>query len=249
MSSPLLTVVLPIRNRSGVRLENCLRSLRWQDGMSNDDIEILISDFGSSAEHREAVVSVAKTYNARVQYTSVDGLWNRSRALNIGVKRATGHYTLCTDVDMIMAPTFLRVLMDTQKELNGRGFLLCQSRDLGPETEGKSIPLDEYDAYLKTTTMRPTYGMGGCQCGETSWFHSVRGYDEGYTYWGAEDTDMVGRAERDGRIIQWVTDKTAMIHQWHQTTKYDKPWLVRKNRWRLTLTGWIVRKNRGGWGE
>jgi glycosyltransferase involved in cell wall biosynthesis len=249
MSTPLLTVVLPIRNRSGVRLENCLRGLRWQEGLSPDNVEILISDFGSAPEHRDAVVALASAYNARVQYTPADGLWNRSRALNIGVKRAQGRFTLCTDVDMVMAPTFLRVLMDTQDELGGRGMLLCQSRDLGPETEGKAIELADYDSFLRSTSMRPTHGMGGCQCAETNWFHSVRGYDEGYTYWGAEDTDMVRRAERDGRIIQWVTDKTAMIHQWHQTTKYDKPWLVRKNKWRLTLTGWIVRKNRRGWGE
>jgi glycosyltransferase involved in cell wall biosynthesis len=249
MSAPLLTVVLPIRNRSGVRLENCLRSLRWQKGLAAVDVDIIISDFGSSSEHRDLVVSAAATYGARVQYTAVDGLWNRSRALNIGVKRAKGKFTLCTDVDMVMAPTFLRVLMNEQEKLDGRGFLLCQSRDLEPDTEGKPIPLDEYDTYLKTTTMRPMHGMGGCQCAETTWFHSVHGYDEGYTYWGAEDTDMVGRAQRDGRVIQWVTEKTAMIHQWHPTTKYDKPWLVRKNRWRLTLTGWIVRKNRRGWGE
>lgn len=249
MSTPLLTVVLPIRNRSGVRLENCLRSLRWQQGLATDDVDIIISDFGSSPEHRDAVVSAAATYGARVQYTSVDGLWNRSRALNIGVKRAKGKFTLCTDVDMVMSPTFLRVLMDEQKKLDGRGFLLCQSRDLDSDTEGKTIGLDEYEMYLKKTTMRPLHGTGGCQCVETAWFHSVHGYDEGYTYWGAEDTDMVRRGQRDGRIVQWVTEKTAMIHQWHPTTKYDKPWLVRKNRWRLTLTGWIVRKNRRGWGE
>jgi glycosyltransferase involved in cell wall biosynthesis len=249
MSAPLLTVVLPIRNRSGVRLENCLRGLRWQEGLSPDDVEILISDFGSAPEHREGVLKAAASYGARVQYTVVDGLWNRSRALNIGVKRANGKFTLCTDVDMVMQSTFLRILMDTQDKLDGRGLLLCQSRDLGPETEGNLITLGDYDSFLQKTTMRPTHGMGGCQCATTEWFHSVRGYDEGYTYWGAEDADLVGRAQRDGRIIQWVTDQTAMVHQWHPTTKYDKPWLVRKNKWRLTLTGWIVRKNWRGWGE
>lgn len=249
MSAPLLTVVVPIRNRSGVRLENCLRSLRWQEGVSRDDVEILISDFGSEPKHREAVEQSASTYGARVHHTTHDGLWNRSRALNIGVKRANGKYTVCTDVDMVFAPSFLAVLMQEQKRLDGRGMLLCQSRDLPQETEGKAVSLEEYDAYVNMTTMRPTHGMGGCQCAQTQWFHSVRGYDEGYTYWGAEDTDMVRRAERDGRIVEWVTEKTAMVHQWHPTTKYDKPWLVRKNKWRLTLTGWIVRKNRGGWGE
>lgn len=249
MTAPLLTVVLPIRNRSGVRLENCLRSFRWQEGLSPNDVEILISDFGSAPEHRDAVQATAATFGARVQHTVVDGLWNKSRALNIGLKHAKGRFILCTDVDMVMAPTFFRVLMETQDKLGGRGFILCQSRDLGPETEGKSITLAEYDSFLQKTTMRPTHGNGACQCAETNWFHSVGGYDQGYTYWGAEDEDMVRRAERAGRILKWVTNETAMMHQWHPTTKYDKPWLVRKNKWRLTLTGWIVRKNWRGWGE
>jgi hypothetical protein len=249
MSAPLLTVVIPIRNRSGMRLENCLRGLRWQEGLSVDDVEILISDFGSAPEHRDAVLTAATLFGARVHYTSTDVLWNRSRSLNIGIKRANGKFTLCTDVDMVMAPTFLRVLMDRQDKLEGRGLLLCQSRDLGPETEGNLITLPGYDSFLQGTTMRPTHGMGACQCAETHWFHSVRGYDEGYTYWGAEDADLVGRAERDGRMIQWVTEETSMMHQWHPTTKHDKPWLVRKNKWRLTFTGWIVRKNRREWGE
>jgi glycosyltransferase involved in cell wall biosynthesis len=249
MNAPLLSVVLPIRNRSGVRLENCLRGLRWQEGLSKDDVEIVISDFGSEPQHRDAVQKAAATFGARIQYTAASGLWNRSRALNIGIKQATGHYTMSTDVDMVLAPTFLRTLVETQEQLGGRGLLLCQSRDLGPETEGKEIQLRDFEEILRSTTMRPTYGMGGCQCADTRWFHHVRGYDERYTYWGAEDKDVVLRAQRDGRIVKWITEQTAMVHQWHPTTKYDKPWLVKKNRMWLRLTSWIVRKNWLGWGE
>ncbi|MBK9264079.1 MAG: hypothetical protein IPM54_30285 [Polyangiaceae bacterium] len=143
----------------------------------------------------------------------------------------------------------LCVLLDTQDELGGRGFLLCQSRDLPQDTEGRQIHVGGMDELHRLAVMRPTHGVGGVQCAEADWFHRVRGYDEGYKGWGAEDADLVVRAERDGRVVKWVTEQTMMFHQWHPTAKYDRPWLVKKNKFRLTLTGWIVRKNWFGWGE
>ncbi len=248
-SSPLLSVVISLRNRSGLRLENCLRSLRWQQGIPSDDVEIVLSDFGSTAEHLEGVEKAAKEVEATVYHTPTSGLWNRSRALNIGIKRAKGKYIFCTDVDMVLAPNFLDTLMTTQNELGGRGFLMCQYHDLPPETEGRRVDLSDLDALKSMGKLRPTFGMGGCQCAETSWFHRIRGLDERYTYWGAEDKDLAYRAQNDGREIQWVTSKTFMLHQWHPTAEFDRPWLVKKNRMWFKLTSWIVRKNWFGWGE
>ena len=87
---PLITAIIPIRNRSGDRLENCLRSLRWQEGMARDEVEILISDFGSDDTHRHSVMSLAEAYDARVEFTETTEVWNRSRALNIGLQTARG---------------------------------------------------------------------------------------------------------------------------------------------------------------
>ncbi len=249
MVAPLLTVVIPVRNRGGVRLENCLKGLRWQHDVKAEEVEIILSDFGSDPEYREQVEQAARRFQATVRYTPANGLWNRSRALNIGIKRARGKFTLCTDVDMVFAPNFLRALLDKQQELDGRGLLLCQYHDLGPETESRPIGEDDLEALRSSATMRPTYGMGGCQCAETAWFHRVRGFDQKYTFWGVEDNDLTVRAKHDGRIVDWVTERTFLLHQWHRTQKNDRPWLTKMNRWRLKLTGWIVRKNWLGWGE
>ncbi|MBK9258520.1 MAG: glycosyltransferase [Polyangiaceae bacterium] len=249
MGAPLLSVVIPLRNRSGVRLENCLRSLRWQEGVPGEDVEIVSSDFGSVPEHRDALQEAAKAHGATVYYTPTQGLWNRSRALNIGIKRARGQYTFCTDVDMVLAPTFFKTLLDTQEKLGGRGLLMCQCLDLGKETEGRVVDFADLESWKRSATYRSARGLGGCQCAETQWFHGVRGFDEKYTYWGAEDNDLARRAEKDGRVLEWITERTYMLHQWHPTAEFDRPWLVKKNRWRLKWTGWIVRKNWFGWGE
>jgi glycosyltransferase involved in cell wall biosynthesis len=45
---PLISVVVPVRNRAASRLENCLRPLRWQD-LPQEQVERVVSDFGSDA--------------------------------------------------------------------------------------------------------------------------------------------------------------------------------------------------------
>jgi glycosyltransferase involved in cell wall biosynthesis len=245
----LITVVLAVRNRGGVRLRNCLKSLRWQEGVPARQVEILLSDFGSAPPCREDIAQIGQQYGARVHFTPATGIWNKPRALNIAIKRARGKFTMCTDVDMIFAPNFLRSALDVQTETGGRALVLCRCHDLGPETEGRPVELSDLPGLQRTASLRPAYGVGGCQCALTRWFHHVRGYDQGYTGWGAEDMDLVRRAEQAGLSRIWMTDRTGMLHQWHPTAKFDRPLLVRRNRFRLRVTSWIVRKNWFGWGE
>ena len=82
--------MIPIRDRSGQRLENCLRSLRWQRGVERQQVEIVLSDFGSSAEHATSIAALAQAYDAVVTTEETEALWNRSRALNLGIQAASG---------------------------------------------------------------------------------------------------------------------------------------------------------------
>ena len=247
-SKPTLTVVLPLRNRAGTRLRNCLRSLRWQEGIDPRELEIVVSDLGSEPSAREEIRALAAEHGARVCFTDDDGVWRRSRALNVGIRQARGRFTLCTDVDMVFGARFVRTLLDAQAARANRALVLCQSLDLGTETAGRSIELGDLEALRASATLRPTHGVGGCQLVLTAWLHRVRGFDERMTFWGFEDKDLARRAERDGLTLDWVTDRTFMLHQWHPTLKHDQPWRTKRNELRYKLTGWIVRKNWLGWG-
>ena len=59
---------------------------------------------------------------------------------------------------------------------------------------------------------------------------------------------MFLRAERAGRRIVWIHEKTSMLHQWHPKMDNDRVLQRHKNRLRYFLTGFIVKKNSGGWG-
>jgi hypothetical protein len=66
--APQISAIIPVRNRSGVGLTNCLRSLRWQE-LDEVALEIVVSDFGSDPEHAKSIEQAAAEHRARVVRT------------------------------------------------------------------------------------------------------------------------------------------------------------------------------------
>ena len=87
-----------------------------------------------------------------------------------------------------------------------------------------------------------------CQMAKRSFFFDVRGYDEKFVFWGAEDVDMSRRAVRFGLEPIWVEEQTSMLHQWHATLRKQRPFLKFLNDARYHLTKYQVRKNSSRWG-
>ena len=246
---PVVSVVVPLRDRAGTRLENCLRSVRWQKAPAPADVEIVLADYGSQAPFRAEIAALAAAHGAVHRVHETAAIWNRSAALNLGIRAATGHYVLCTDSDMILAPDFLEQLLAVQHTHEDRALALCRSSDLPPGAAEAPVALGDFPALRARTTLRPRYGMGGCQFALRSWFEEVRGYDEAYRWWGWEDADMAWRARRSGLSWAWVEERTAMLHQWHHKLNDSHYFEIWKNRFRFWLTRHQVLKNLDRWGE
>ncbi|MEE2645282.1 MAG: glycosyltransferase [Myxococcota bacterium] len=245
---PLISAIIPLRNRSGDRLENCLASLRWQEGVEARSVEIVISDFGSDETHQPSIDALATRYEAKVVRVNEAGLWNRSRALNIGIQGASGALLFCTDVDMIFAPNFIASILAAQEAAEGEAMVLCRCNDLPEEVPLQRWVHQDYPQLEAQSARRDTSGTGACQAAPREFFFQARGYDEKFVYWGAEDVDMTSRAERYGLTLTWL-EGTTMLHQWHPTMKRDRPLRFHINRIRYKLTRHQVVKNRGGWGQ
>jgi len=244
---PILSVIVPVRDRSGVRLENCLRSLRWQQ-IDQTRVEIIVSDFGSNSDHARSIDALAATYRCRLRRVATREVWNRSRALNIGIRAAQGDYVLCTDADMIFAPNFLAVTLAAHHRAADRSFVVCRCLDL-PQTVPSQLWGDEDFARLSArASLRQTFGTGACQSALRSFFEWVRGYDEKYLFWGKEDTDMLVRAMHYGLDLIWIDGQTGMLHQWHRKRKEDAQFFWTLNRLRFALTKHKIVKNSDRWG-
>jgi glycosyltransferase involved in cell wall biosynthesis len=235
--------VIPLRNRTGIRLENCLRSLRWQKLPAPAALEIVLSDFGSDPEGASSIDAIAKRFDARVIRTCTDETWNRSRALNVALRTVQTPISFCTDADMLFEDSFVATILDELREAPGRAIVLCRCRDLpdlGPE---RPFEEREYPELKAGATMRVAMGTGACQATATDWFNSVGGYDEKYVYWGFEDKDMVHRAAKAGLELRWIHERTSMLHQWHPRTIANRRARIYLNKIRYYLTRGIVVKN------
>ena len=247
-TGPELSVIVPLRTRAGQRVENCLRSLRWQT-IEASNVEIILSDFGSDPDYKKAVRDLGATFDCTVVTTETDALWNRSRALNIGVRAASGTYVLCTDADMIFESNFLAKLLEEQRSVEDRGLILCRCRDLPESVPEQRWEADDYAGLLDRSHYRERLGVGACQMATREFFTKVRGYDERYVFWGCEDRDMAFRAERFGLEHRWVHEETSMLHQWHPTTRHERPIRKMLNDIRYHITKYRVVKNWRGWGR
>ena len=112
----------------------------------------------------------------------------------------------------------------------------------------KPWELASFPELLAASTFRERLGTGACQMATRAFFEDVRGFDEGFKFWGLEDTDMTHRAQLWGLELAWVHEKTAMMHQWHPSDRKRRPLRKTLNDIRFHLTKWRVRKNPRSWG-
>lgn len=224
----MMTVVLCVKDRGPDRIRKCFQSLKDQ----TEPCKVILVDFGSSEINQYSEQRLCTEFGFIYIETlrDVDD-FNKSRALNIGLKQATSKYVISSDIDMIFAPNFIKTIKQVFDK-KPKSIVLCQKIDL--DKEGKEVEMHEPSA------------SGSCIAIESDWIDKVHGYDEYYTYWGREDNDLVDRAIQDGYEVVWITDKTKMWHQWHEfATKRS----LDKNDWYYKQPDKPIIRNPNGWGK
>lgn len=103
------TIIFGFKNRDTIRIKNCLDSLKRQ---TFTDFNVIFVDYGSDEALAKDVKSIVETYDfCTYVYSDSRGYpWNRSRALNTGIRLAQGEYVVTTDIDMVYARDFFEIL-------------------------------------------------------------------------------------------------------------------------------------------
>jgi GT2 family glycosyltransferase len=219
-----------IKDRDGIRVKNCFESLKNQTVPCN----VILVDYGSKPSNISWEKELVKEYAPLVTFIEVirdTEVFNKCRALNIGIKASTTKYVLSSDIDIIFAPNFIEETMKVFAT-KPKSIVLCQKVDL--DKEGKEVEVHEPSA------------SGSCIAIESDWLDKVHGYDEYYTYWGREDNDLVDRAIQDGYEVVWLTDKSKMYHQWHEPATQKS---LKDNDWYYRKGDKPIERNPNGWGE
>lgn len=203
----MITIIYPYRNRDLQRIENSLESLKKQ---SNTNFEVVFIDYGSDFNIAKKVKKVVTSYTfcEYIYSYHLHQLWNKSRAVNIALKKITSKFCFIADIDMIFSPFFIEHLY--QQVLENKttyfkvGFLTEQETRLKKEFNNYSISFES------------TKGATGLAVFPTDKLKEIRGYDEFFHCWGSEDSDIQQRFINLELKSEFYTEKILMLHQWHK---------------------------------
>lgn len=215
------SIVVAFKNRDQKRVEFFLDSLQWQ---LYNDFELIFVNQGSDDEVNEWLEPILLKYpfvNYLFNYTR-GHLFNKSNALNIGIREAVGAYIVIADIDIIFPKNFLNSVvskLDTGIFLTFNAFYLPADIELNRyETvfiEGNSKKCDERF-------------IGLCVATKSS-LVAINGYDEYYLLWGAEDDDIIRQLKNTGQIrLHFSAGEMNIYHQWHpnHAPTYPTPWYL-----------------------
>jgi glycosyltransferase involved in cell wall biosynthesis len=165
------------------------------------------------------------------------GLWNISRAVNIGIKVSRGRVIAKCDADLILLDGFIDDVLGA-----GDRFCVAPVKRLG-----KDVPVGAAVDYPVWGDLSARYWpCGGWQSAPREFWFDLHGYEEDMILYGAEDTDMWNRAEVAGLDREIVTPA---IHLWHKTKARKWAFFHAGN---AKIREYRIKKavrNRTGWGR
>ena len=232
-------VIVTTYNRPDA-LAAVLEGFREQDAHG---FELLVADDGSADPTREAIESYARTAPHAVRHVwQPDDGFRAGAARNRALAKTRADYVVFTDGDCVPPPFFV----SRHLELAERGFFLAGNRLLLTESFtrevlARGIPIHRWRArqwlaaWLKRDVNRalplarfpdgafrkctPDRWAGVKTCNFSAWrsdLARVNGFDERYSGWGLEDSDLVIRLLHSGVKHKSARFAAPVFHLWHR---------------------------------
>lgn len=244
-----LSIIYCFKDRDLLRVQRSIHSVYKQ---LDEHSEIIFVDYGSCDETRSHVELFLKDYSkVKYIYVNVIGkLWNRSQALNIGVKHASTEHIITADIDLIFSSNFIDEVKNT---LEKHDLINYQCYYLSEKFKKHELLLQNTSKYTNKFEVSSEVGLG-LMAVKKELFEKVHGYDEYFRVWGMEDNDLNHRFELLGFKTTWLNlDKYAVFHQWHPISgirtrqNIAKGWQKQMNSYFSQHQDEIIRSEK--WGE
>ena len=204
----MISIIYPYRDRDLKRIERSFKSLKNQNCQ---DFEIYFVDYGSEPEFAAKVKKLCDDF-AEVKYryhATRFQPWNKARALNSVIKKLETEFCFVADVDMIFHPDFVKTAIGLQKPKQSVYF---QVSFLQANDDPDKIIHQDFSRFRKSDPEATGLTMFPVEI-----LKNIRGFDEFYHFWGAEDTDIHIRLKNAGYQVNFYNEKILMIHQWHKS--------------------------------
>ncbi|PKD21201.1 glycosyl transferase family 2 [Salegentibacter salinarum] len=202
----MISIIYAHRNRDTERIKISFESLKKQ---KLQNFEVIFVDYGSEdslvkeLEKLAEVFSFVHFYHLPVPQV----LWNKSKALNYGITKASGEYVFIADIDLVFYPE-TSVVWEELK--NPDKFYLFR---LGFLDKKESQQLS---TKYKFENLNPgRFGnVNGMILTSRESLLRVNGLDEFFHFYGAEDEDLFARLENAGYQKE-QSKKEYFYHNWH----------------------------------
>ncbi len=246
----MLTLVIPNRNRDLTTVARTLGSIAPQ---LDEQLRLVVIDYGSKKAYQQQLVQLCQQWpKIEVMLCMTQGqLWQKTRAINIVLKRCQTPFFMVADMDMLFHPEFKQKIMPHCQEGQATYFqvgILSETESQTPKA------FEQYD--IKFITDHLATGM---TLAPTTLLQAIGGYDEFYHGWGSEDTDLHVRLRNTTIGVHFYQEQTLLLHQWHpkayrskQSTAPFHTYLERINQQYLLFTTQQDRtkaNTRLGWGQ
>ena len=206
---------IPVKDKEIWRLRNCINSIK-----SDVTGEIYVIDYGSSKPIKLKMKGVEVIRYDKNKY------FNKSHALNLGIRRCKSDYIATIDCDTLLCDGFLDKVKD-----HLIGDVLVISRNLRRvKKEYLKNPFEimwKYGTSWAKSGIWANHAVGGVQIFSKKWMHKIHGYNENLVLMGGMDTRVFEQAIMDS--IPVIDINLPIIHQEHDKIKNEQFESMTKN--------------------
>lgn len=243
--APTISVVITTYNRPDA-LQAVVEACFGQD---DKNFEIIIADDGSTANTKDCIDSLKTRSPVPLHHVwQPDEGFRAAMARNRGTLAAAGDYIVFIDGDCIPQRDFI----SQHRKLARRGYLVSGSRVLLSPALTSRVLAERIDLHQAGVGDRLAYRFKGHinkvaqllvrwpdigrhrkrfswrrikSCNLAVWksdLEKVNGFDESFTGWGHEDSDLVVRLFNAGVMRKEGAFATEVLHLWHREAKRDQ---------------------------
>lgn len=243
--TPRMSVVITTYNRPDA-LAAVLEACFLQDDRK---FEIIVAEDGGTVDTRDCIDAMRERSPVPLDHVwQPDEGYRAARARNRGALAARGDYIIFLDGDCVPQRDFIA----RHRVLAERGYLVTGSRILLGQRLTEEVLRERIDLLAQPVATRLRWRMSGemnkvlqtmfrwpdlgrrrhgfswrriKSCNLGVWrrdLEMVNGFDESFTGWGHEDSDLVLRLFHAGIMRKDGAMATEVLHLWHPQEKRDK---------------------------
>jgi glycosyltransferase involved in cell wall biosynthesis len=206
---PAASIILPALGRAPLLVE-VLRSIAAQQGVTFEAVVVEDGDDGGAIQAACLDYPFVRYFQRR----RAGGYRNKAVPCNIGIRQARAPLLVLMDADVRFThPDSLRRLLQPHTDTGTVRVAMAPCRAL--DRDGRP------DGWRLREGMHPLLGTGASMPRQLA--IELGGFDEGFSFWGGEDFDLLFRLQLCGAELVTLSEELLVTeHLWHE--REPEPW-------------------------